>query len=331
MLSSSAFKEANHASIDTDAITTLCKAAGDPLRMQILRVLQQNSYGVLELCEVFGIRQSAMSHHLKILANASLVATRREGTSIFYRRNELNPDIDLQTLQTSLFETIDNAALDLNYTNRLALINKARSAASVSFFNRNADRFEDNQDLIAGWDDYGESIQSFMPKNQTNSNTALEVGPGFGQFLGMLSKQFKRVTALDSSIEMLEQSKKQAATQRLNNIEFILGDTNKVVLNKTRYDFISINMVLHHNATPADLISDCAKLLTPNGTMMVTELCEHGQEWVKASCGDIWLGFSPESLTRWASSAGLVDSNSIYIAQRNGFRIQIRQFNLANS
>jgi ArsR family transcriptional regulator len=90
-------------------------------------------------------------------------------------------------------------------------------------------------------------------------------------------------------------------------------------------------MVLHHNATPADLISDCAKLLTPNGTMMVTELCEHGQEWVKASCGDIWLGFSPESLTRWASSAGLVDSNSIYIAQRNGFRIQIRQFNLANS
>jgi ArsR family transcriptional regulator len=102
--------------------------------MQILRVLQQNSYGVLELCEVFDIRQSAMSHHLKILANASLVATRREGTSIFYRRNELNSDIDLQALQTSLFETIDNAVLDLNYINRLTSINTARSEASVSFF-----------------------------------------------------------------------------------------------------------------------------------------------------------------------------------------------------
>ena len=34
---------------DTSAITALCKAAGDPLRMQVLKVLQQNAYGVLEL------------------------------------------------------------------------------------------------------------------------------------------------------------------------------------------------------------------------------------------------------------------------------------------
>ena len=64
----------------------LCKAAGDPLRVQILKVLQENAYGVLELCQIFDIRQSAMSHHLKILSNAGLVATKREGTTIFYRR-----------------------------------------------------------------------------------------------------------------------------------------------------------------------------------------------------------------------------------------------------
>ena len=51
---------------DIGAITALCKGAGDPLRMQVLKVLQQNAYGVLELCQVFDIRQSAMSHHLKI-------------------------------------------------------------------------------------------------------------------------------------------------------------------------------------------------------------------------------------------------------------------------
>ena len=101
---------------DTSVITMLCKAAGDPLRMQILKVLQQNAYGVLELCAIFDIRQSAMSHHLKILSSASLVATRREGTSIFYRRNELHPDPELQNLLDSLFQTIDLAALDFSYT-----------------------------------------------------------------------------------------------------------------------------------------------------------------------------------------------------------------------
>ena len=52
--------------LDTSGISALCKAAGDPLRMQILKVLQQNAYGVLELCAVFDMRQSAMSHHLKL-------------------------------------------------------------------------------------------------------------------------------------------------------------------------------------------------------------------------------------------------------------------------
>ena len=229
-----------------------------------------------------------------------------------------------------MFETIDNAVLDLNYVNRLTSINTDRSEASVSFFNRNADRFASNQDLIAGWDDYGESVETAMLRNQANSNNALEIGPGYGQFLSTLSRQFNNVTALDSSIEMLDQCKQHAKTHNLGNIDFILGDTSKALLGSKQYDFISINMVLHHNSTPPDIISDCAKLLKANGILMVTELCEHDQEWVKDSCGDIWLGFSPESLTRWAKNAGLVDSNSLYITQRNGFRIQIRQFNLAN-
>ena len=72
---------------DTDSLATLCKAAGDPLRVDILRVLRHNAYGVLELSEILDIGQSGMSHHLKILTKAGLTATRREGNSIFYRRS----------------------------------------------------------------------------------------------------------------------------------------------------------------------------------------------------------------------------------------------------
>ena len=71
---------------DEQALLSLCKASGDPLRLMILRVLRNDSYGASELAQLFGVRQNALSHHLKLLAGAGLVASRREGNSIFYRR-----------------------------------------------------------------------------------------------------------------------------------------------------------------------------------------------------------------------------------------------------
>ena len=328
MLSPIHFSSETRSATDTSAITALCKAAGDPLRMQILKVLQQNAYGVLEMCQVFDIRQPAMSHHLKILANAGLVATRREGTTIFYRRNEMHPDTDLQALQYSLFHAIDEAALDPNLRNRLAEINGTRAAASVAFFNQNAVRFEENQDLIASWSDYGDSVESFLPDNTAGNQSALEIGPGYGQFLSRLSASFDRVIALDNSAEMLEQCRSRSAAQSLTNVSFMLGDTDSAISYGVKADFISLNMVLHHNPTPAEIIADCAQLLNKNGTLLITELCAHDQEWVKEACGDLWLGFEPEALSQWCFAANLAEGNSQYLTQRNGFRIQLRQFNL---
>ena len=71
---------------DLDSLAAFLKAAGDPLRLEVLQVLGQNSFGVLELCEIMAIKQSGMSHHLKVLAQGGLVERRREGNSIFYRR-----------------------------------------------------------------------------------------------------------------------------------------------------------------------------------------------------------------------------------------------------
>ena len=46
-----------------ESLTDLNKALGDSIRLQILRLLKSESFGVLELCRILGIRQSALSHH----------------------------------------------------------------------------------------------------------------------------------------------------------------------------------------------------------------------------------------------------------------------------
>ena len=92
-------------------LANFCKASADPLRLQVLRVLREDSFGVSELCGIFDIRQPALSHHLKVLAGASLVATRREGNSIFYRRAELGQRPELESLQGALFDSVDQIQL----------------------------------------------------------------------------------------------------------------------------------------------------------------------------------------------------------------------------
>ena len=47
----------------------------------MLRALANDSFGVLEHAQNFGIGQSGMSHHPKALAQDDLVATRGEGNA----------------------------------------------------------------------------------------------------------------------------------------------------------------------------------------------------------------------------------------------------------
>jgi len=67
-------------------------------------------------------------------------------------------------------------------------------------------------------------------------------------------------------------------------------------------------------------------MLLPGGSLFLSELCRHDQTWAREACGDIWLGFEPDDITRWAADAGLETGRQLYFSQRNGFSVQIRQF-----
>ncbi|NCZ62302.1 MAG: ArsR family transcriptional regulator, partial [Cellvibrionales bacterium] len=43
-------------------------------------------------------------------------------------------------------------------------------------------------------------------------------------------------------------------------------------------------------------------------------------------CGDLWLGFEAGQLSDWAQAAGLENRAELFLAQRNGFQIQVRLF-----
>ena len=308
------------------AIAALCKALGDPLRANIVRVLSSDSFGVLELCQIFRSSQPGMSHHLKVLREAGVVVQRREGNSIFYRRALPDPEMALAPLYEELLRSIDSAPLDEALRAGMRAVQVERAERSRAFFAENIDRFRQQQELVADYSLYGAAALEMVQSCTTTADAVLEVGPGEGAFLVELASLFGEVYALERSAAMLSAAQQRTAQTRLNNVHFWHGDTGDARLADLKVDCVVINMVLHHVPEPSVLLREIVPVLSAGASLIITELCRHDQVWTRERCGDVWLGFEPEELDAWAAEAGLMPSRSLYLAQRNGFRVQIRQF-----
>ncbi|KGK82749.1 ArsR family transcriptional regulator [Stutzerimonas degradans] len=309
----------------SDSLAALCKAGGDPLRLNVLRALASDSFGVLELAQIFATGQSGMSHHLKVLTQAGLLATRREGNAIFYRRNLPQSDSLGGKLHAALLEEVDQLELTAEVQARIAAVHAQRSAASEDFFARMAGSFQARQDLLAGLPQYRDSVLALLDAlNFETTATALEVGPGDGSFLPELASRFRHVVALDNSAAMLELARARCEQAGLNNVELKLADALHDECPPA--ECVVLNMVLHHLAAPGEALKQLARLVKAGGSLLITELCSHNQSWAREACGDLWLGFEQDDLARWADAAGLTPGESLYIGLKNGFQIQARHF-----
>lgn len=312
----------------TDDLAALCKASGDVLRLNVLRVLASDSFGVLELAQIFDIGQSGISHHLKVLSQAGLVATRREGNAIFYRR-ALPDGLRLGgRVHAALLEEVDQLPLASDIQQRIVQVQQRRAVTSQDFFLRVEEKFRAQQDLIAGLPQYRESLLALLDKLSFAAQaTALEVGPGDGGFLPDLARRFAQVTALDNSPTMLELARQVCLREHLGNVTLQLADA--LDASQAQADCVVLNMVLHHFSDPALALRQLAQRVNHGGSLLITELCSHDQRWARDACGDLWLGFDQHDLARWASEAGLTPGESLYVGLRNGFQIQVRHFQRA--
>ncbi len=77
-------------SSDADRCAAYMKALGDPMRMRILECLRSGPFSVSDVAELLEIEIANASHHLRLMSQAGLTTTRREGKYIYY---SLNPEI----------------------------------------------------------------------------------------------------------------------------------------------------------------------------------------------------------------------------------------------
>ncbi len=300
------------------------KAAGDQLRAQILRALATESYSVSELCQIFRTAQPALSHHLKVLHQAHLVAKRREGNSIYYHRSCEPHD----HLRQALYDAIDRVPLPKPVRRRVVQTHAARHRRSAEFFAENAHRFADRQALISPAGAYADAITDVVEHFPHDQGTLLEVGPGTGEVLEALAPRFRDLIGIDDSSDMLRQAEQRVA--RLPNVR--LQQQDFFALSATgRYDAVVAAMVVHHMPSPQRFFQQARCVLKDGGLLVVAELCRHDHDWVIEACGDTWLGFEASELDAWANKAGFSAAEAAFLGQKNGFQIQIHGYLAAHA
>ena len=85
--------EAIVAGSELDAAMDIFEALSDERRVLVMRLLGESELCVCDLVAIFDIEYSKLSYHLKVLKEAGLVVTDRDGNYVTYRPTACGEDV----------------------------------------------------------------------------------------------------------------------------------------------------------------------------------------------------------------------------------------------
>ena len=132
---------------------------------------------------------------------------------------------------------------------------------------------------------------------------AADIGAGTGFITRGLIAHGVQVIAVDQSEAMLETMRKKF--KDAPNIDYRRGQAESLPIADQSVDFVFTNMYLHHVENPARAIMEMARILKPQGKLVITDLDEHHFDFLRTEQHDRWLGFKREDIRQWMMDAGL--------------------------
>lgn len=278
-------------------MVTLFKALADPLRLRLLDVLSRGELTVQNLTTLLGLGQSKVSHHLKILCEAGILAVKPQGTWNYYRIVEDEPLFRL--IWPEIRARIDSLPQHRNDMTALVAFREQRRQQNLQFFEEHA----------RDWDDLAQNIlptPAYLPQLLAKIPPAAELaelGVGTGSLLPEMASRCKRLVGIDHSSAMLAEAGRRLSESG-HSCDLRLGELTHLPLADAELDVVLMNMVLHHLPQPGDVLKEAGRVLKPDGLIVIADLQRHQQDAVRSSMADVWLGFEKNELVDWLTGAG---------------------------
>lgn len=274
------------------------KALSDEARLRILRAVEIAELSVAEIVTALSMPQSSVSRHLKPLRDSGLLETRREGTSVYYRRGPVFQDVAFAELLSEKLGELRGAGRDRAAVDRVL---EQRRRESTKFFDEIAGRYGSLTQPGGGWRGLAAALAAGF-----SGKTVADIGCGEGDLTLLLARFAKRVTAIDLSAQMLRVVQERSAEAGVGSrVAAEKGDLEKLPLQEGSVDAVFVSQVLHHTARPGAALKEAARILKPGGQLILLDLARHDQEWMREEWADQWLGFEEKELKDWLKAAHL--------------------------
>ena len=282
----------------TSAIFDDLTALADATRSRMLLLLERHELTVSELCAILQLPQSTVSRHLKTLADANWVSSRRDGTSRYYTLALDEREPSTRRLWSLLREQVSATPGADQDARRLKGILARRQSKSQEFFESAAGQWDKLREELFG----GASHLQSLPGLLDDRWVVGDLGCGTGQVAAALAPFVARVIAVDRSGEML-----QAARRRVRdagNVDVRRGDLEALPVADGELDAVTLLLVLHHIPDPAAVLAEAARVLRAGGRLLISDMLPHDHEEYRQQMGHVWLGFGDDQLRRLLAAAG---------------------------
>lgn len=274
-------------------------ALADRTRCRVLWVLDDQELTVSELCAVLQLPQSTVSRHLKTLADAGWVTSRRDGTNRFYARTRHAGDSAYEQIWQLTRTQLAGRPDAEQDARRLSRVLTDRSEASARFFATTGGAWDALRDDLFGTHFAWQALLGLLPPTWTVG----DLGCGTGAVLAALAPHVHSVVGVDGSDEMLGSAR--ARVDGLDNVELRRGTLEALPLASETLDAAVMMLVLHHLPAPALALAEAARVLKPGGRLLLVDMAPHEREDYRQQMGHVWLGFSGAQITRLLGQAGL--------------------------
>ena len=293
----------------------LFKALADQTRLRLVNVLDGNELNVNELVRVLDLGQSRISHHLQILATAGLVHPRRDGLKVFYSLRREEPGRELIQAALNLTRQEEGFGDDQE---RAASVIEERRQATRQFFESIAGDWDRLCSEVLGDFDLAAEVSARMPR----CRVAVDLGCGNGRMLPALLARCEQVIGVDSSQSMLRLARERFRDLS-GSVSLRIGELEHLPLRDGEADFAVCSLALHHLSHPLAGLQEAARVVGPQGGMMVVEFDKHHNEPMRSQYGDQWLGFKAEEISEWLRESGFEPRPPACFPVNRGLAVQI--------